>query len=300
MDWEESQRLYRGRYQLIAGNEKDELQKIDLSFTMEKIKSFWRFTEVKIECFRPVGSDDPLNPLNYKVYASVYKVNNYSLLKNILDNWDQVHLTGEFEEGNCYKWFKTVNILDTGINVSRDIYGEFILTNEELIIFSDHLQNLTEVSHHCQDMVFNNKGIEMQLLAKGISRVRNVYRVITERGFSLGTYLANKNKIYYLDLANNDEYWYALLSKKAEKRYLVDGRIEVCELAEGTMEVINYDGHCFIFTYGASPNFIELEWPDLWKNVREITYGREFNDEKEIWQYYKLISNLKKIPTPKF
>ncbi|NLT96285.1 MAG: hypothetical protein GXW85_12300 [Clostridia bacterium] len=296
LDKEESSGGCRARCQLIAGNEKDELEKIDFCFVLKKIRDFWRFAEVNIECIKPVGVSEPVNPLNYQVYVSVYKINNHSLFRNIFDSWDKVNLTGEFDGGNCYKWFKTGNLLEMGIDVSRDIYGEFILTNEELIIFSGHLQNLTEVGCHCQEHILKNKGAELHLLAKGPCRVRDVYRVITEKEFSLSKFLANNHRIYYLNLAENNKYCYTLLQKEAEKKYMIQQNIQVLELAGSNLEAVNQDKHVLIFTYNNYDKAIEKKWPDLWKNIKDITFGREYEDEKEKWQYYKLISYLKKHP----
>jgi hypothetical protein len=296
LDWEENQSFYHRRYHLIVGNENDELQKYDFYFVLEKGEN-WRISEVKIECFRPIGYNDPLNPLNYQVYASVYKINNGSLLNKIFDSWNQVHLTGEFEGGNCYKWFKTGNVLNIGIDVARDIYSEFILTNQELIIFNSNLQNLTEVGYFFQEQVLQkNYDIKIQLLVKGPCRVRDVYRVITEKDFSLGDHLAMTNNIYYLELKDNHEYWHSLFLKAAEKKYSIKEKVLVFELKEGSIEVLCYDKHSFIFAYNDSENIIERKWPDLWKSLNDISYDRGNRDEKEKWLYYKLINNLKKDP----
>lgn len=295
LGWENSDQQARGKYQLIAGNENDELQKIDFDFDLKKVGNKWYIKKVIIECLRPVGNDDPLNPLNYQVYVAVYKINDYLQVKNIFDNWEKVHLTGEFKEGFCYKWFKAVDILDTGIDVSRDVYGEFILTKKELIIFSSHLKNTTEIGYYFQEYVRDQGGLDLHILIKGSSQIKEVYRVITDTNFSLSRSLLSKNRLYYFNLAESPN-WYNLLKNKATDRFILGSKTQVFHLKEERLilEVLIFRNHAFVFLYNGSPTILTNYFPDFQDNAWELTCESGYYDEKEKWRYYKLISSLRK------
>jgi len=294
LSWEEEKKEVRACYQLIAGNENDDLKKIDFYFQLENKEKTWLISEVRIDCFRPISSTDPLNPLNCQVYAVVYKINNYNNLKNFFDGWDKVHLTGEFAGGNCYKWFKAGNPLDQGIDISKEIYGEFILTNQELVIFSVNLRNVTEIGFTLQELINDKTNLKIYLTAKGACQVREVYQVITDPEFSPGEKLLKKNKVYYLDLAEC-QYWYVLFKDKAKESFMLGSKMQVWQMGgeENILEVLFYKNHGFIFSYNDSMEQWEKILP-LTNNLYEITSNLGERDGIEKWQYYKLINNLRK------
>jgi len=286
--------------QVIGSNESDELKKIDFNLDFEKIGDQWHVSGVKIECLSSISDGDPLNPLNYKVFAGVYSISNYNIIKSTFDNWDKVHVTGEFDGGICYKWFKTTNSLDTGLDISKDIYGEFIITNNELIIFSGSLKNVTEICYSFQELIqgINNS---VHLAVKGLCLVRDVYRVITDTKFTLAKRLAEKNYIYYLSF-HDYQYWYNLIREEADERYFLGSKIQVFEIKKENylVEALIYRNHIFIFSYGGKIEKWRKSFPVAESNIIEIDSGWEQRDEKGKWHYCKLVSNLKKDPYTKF
>ncbi|KJS87400.1 MAG: hypothetical protein JM58_04420 [Peptococcaceae bacterium BICA1-8] len=288
------------QYQIIGSNENDELKKIDFNFDLEKNNEQWCIAGVKIECFSPINDGDPLNPLNYKVFAGVYSISNYINIKSTFDNWDKVHVTGEFDGGICYKWFKAGDPVDKGLDISSDIYGEFILTNNELIIFSSSLKNVTEICYFFQELLQDaNKSVH--LAVKGLCHVRDVYRVITDTEFTLAKELKEKNHIYYLSFQDY-QYWHNLIRDAADERYFLGSKIQVFEIKKenALVEAIIYRNHIFIFSYGEKLEKWGKTFSVAENNIVDITSGWEQGDEKGKWHYYKLVSNLKKDPYTKF
>ena len=288
------------QYQIIGSNEKDELKKIDFSFELEKINQQWYISVVKIECFCPITDGDPLNPLNYEVYAGVYSISNYNSIKSTFDNWDKVHVTGEFEGGICYKWFKAGDPVDKGLDISRDIYGEFILTNNELIIFSSGLKNVTEICYFFQELIQGTNN-PVHLAVKGLCLVRDVYRVITDTEFMLSKELAEKNHIYYLSFQDY-QYWHNLIREQADERYFLGSKIQVFEIKKENylVEALIYRNHIFIFSYGEKLEKWGKSFPVAESNIVDLASEWEQRGEKEKWHYCKLLSNLKKDPYTKF
>ncbi|MGI6224935.1 MAG: hypothetical protein ACOYJ1_01640 [Peptococcales bacterium] len=301
INWETGQDRAKGSYKLVASNENDELEKIDFRFELIKTNGCWRLLDVKVECLSPINNEDTLNPLNYQVHAAIFKIDNYHQIKCIFDNWPDIHLTGEFNEGYCYKWFKAGNLLDIGIDVAKDIYGEFILTNKELVIFGANLKNITEVCHHFHEQVQKeNNNIGFFLRAKGFCKVRDVYQVITDPDFSLGSMLVAKSKMYYTKLIDF-QHWYTFLKNKAIEHFVLDSKIQVFHLGEreDKFEVLLYKNHAFFFCYNDSLEILTDYLANIQEDIRKISSELEYWDEKEKWEYYKLISSLSKDPYTK-
>ena len=86
--------------------------------------------------------DHPENPLNYRVFCSVYAISGVGLIRNWLESNPDIFLTGEFAKGDCYKLLKVENCPRQCFDVTAGIVSEFILTKRELIIYAPEAANL--------------------------------------------------------------------------------------------------------------------------------------------------------------
>ncbi len=86
--------------------------------------------------------DHPENPLNYRVFCSVYAISSAGLIRNWLESNPDIFLTGEFAKGDCYKLLKVEDCPRQCFDVTAGIVSEFILTKHELIIYAPQAAKL--------------------------------------------------------------------------------------------------------------------------------------------------------------
>lgn len=100
-----------------------------------------RFNETGREL---LSGDHPDNPFNYWIHCSVYSICNAPIIASWLGNEPGVLLTGETESFSVFKWLcDTVNP-EQEFNISDNILAEYIVKNDELIIFAKKPGNLLQ------------------------------------------------------------------------------------------------------------------------------------------------------------
>ncbi|MDK2822729.1 MAG: hypothetical protein PWP71_647 [Clostridia bacterium] len=294
--WQKNGNKITSQMQLVACNENDELKKIDLDFELLKIEDNWFISNVIVSGFSTLDNTDPLNPLNYKVYTNIYKINSLSTLRNFFDNWELVHLTGELEGGVCYKWFKTSDPIEEGIDISKEVYGEFILTNHELIIFGGSLKNVTEIGYYLVKNIKDIKGINLELTMRNLCTVREVYQVVENSQLLLSESL-KKNYIYYIPPSGYQK-WYKYCKDYHNEVYVLDKNIRAFQIRNDNkiLEVIFHKDHAFICSFNTSledvKKYLDIPQTEILTitNMLDVTYG------VNKWNYLKLINNLKQEP----
>lgn len=276
---------------LIASDSEDNLKKIDIKIELVNMAGQYLVSNMEIEKIVPITHRDPLSPLNHRVYTCIYKVDCFEKIKNALENYEFIYISGEFDNGICYKWFKNCNPLEYGIDISKNIYGEFILTPEELIIFSSNLRNLTEISGFIQ------KGCQKDKLLfkfKTICTIREIYKVITNKAI-LSDNLINKAYTYIIP-AEELQKW-RLFCGDSEKASFKVNNNEVIHLSieKHTIEIIFSDNYAILNLFNTPletlKGYLSLSNLEIYP-LEHILNGQRKNS----WPILKLIRQLKKDP----
>lgn len=279
------------KIKLIASDVEDNLKKIDLKIELVNNAGHHLVSNMEIEEISPITSRDPLSPLNHKVYTCIYKVDCYEKIKNAIENHDFLYLSGEFENGVCYKWFKNCDPLEYGIDISKNIYGEFILTSEELIVFSSNLRNLTEITGFIQNNCQNNN---LQLTIKTLCTIKEIYKVITNK-IVLRDKLVNKAHTYLIPPAKLKK-WKLLCSELDKTSFRVNNN-EVFHLTieKIKIEIIFYENYGIMNLFNTSLEILQrhLNLPD--KEIYPLEHILD-GQEKDNWSILKLVRELKKDP----
>lgn len=93
----------------------------------------------------PVDKNDPRNPLDYHISCSLYRLRENKGLENWLQSHPDLFLSGEFAYGASYKWIIDGDNTYTDFNITNSILGEVILTNNQVLIFSQRSENLLKL-----------------------------------------------------------------------------------------------------------------------------------------------------------
>jgi hypothetical protein len=244
-----------------------------------------------------LSTEHPENPLNYYVYCSAYTISGAALLRSWLANLPEVFLTGEFEIGECYKLLKADDCSQQGFDVTDGIICEFILTEQELLIYASKAVNLARMERFLADelrqkAVFTQKYyLPVRELYKTVitgDSLQKIFKVHTERNtvgeqddkFSMSSaFSCLKNKRDVLNLLREEatgrvkldtDMWYFIKEKRDEKTKQVRSFIEY--YLEGNWLRINACGAA------------------LEEELKRLAGGDEFILDKELKIYYETFS----------
>jgi len=243
-----------------------------------------------------------LIPVNFKVYTSVFLVNNYQKVQNFFQNKEQIHLTGEFENGLCYKWFQSSDPLEKGIDISQGVYGEFILTEKELIVFGANLANVTELTYFLLEKLIDNKGVTCQLKVRDLCTIREVYQVINNSSYLLASYLAERQSSFFIP-PYDYQVWYSYCQKVGKEESFSNNKIRVFHIfyQNKVLEVIFHENFGLINLFNSSLQEVRkyLKLP-TWEIYNLQNFAKDTNNK---WFKLKLIrllaqDNLTKAYTP--
>ncbi|MFZ5944433.1 MAG: hypothetical protein ACOYVD_10000 [Bacillota bacterium] len=290
--WSEGESLFY-LIRVVASDENEDLRKIDFIFKLSKAGNTWLIDNVEIKDFVPIGKEDPLNPLNFKVYADIYKINNPSLFRKHFENWPEIHLTGEFDGGLCYKWFKLRNQVKDGIDICQDVYGEFIITNKELIIFNSKLKNIAEISYKLMMETKGFKDIRLEFVNRNCCTVREIYRVIGSQEALLSDTIDNRGVLYIPE--EEVEKWYKVFAENYnETFFLGDTKIFQIKNQHIDIQAIFSGRDLLILTYRSKIDAIlkHLEVVD----AGYIEIGSYNSDSVNNWNKLKYLCRVKKNP----
>lgn len=288
---------------LIACTENEELRKITFQFELVKINQEYYIDNVEIKGIRSLSMDDPLNPLNTLVYVAVFNFTCPETIEKFLREEEDIHVTGEFAGGVCYKWFRTEDPIEKGIDVSKDVYGEFILTGKELIVFGESLTNVTEICYLLADKLKQTKElVSLQLRGKGLFPVKEIYQIINNPENLLTDVIVNQNYSYFIPSIGYAE-WYKYCQNYANKTstVMLDGEVKVFHLhdRQNTIEVIFHEGYGVINLLGNSLDQSRetFNFPEV--KIFSVQDLLNNQDDKESWLRVRLISILNKDPLAK-
>jgi hypothetical protein len=197
---------------IIVSTPDDEIMKIDYLLVLHEVSRIFYvddFHELE-RCILP--EDHSENPMNYRVFCSIYSVEDINQIRRWLENCPDVFLTGEFEKGVCYKLLKTDDCWQKGFDITKSILSEFILTEKELLVYAPHPNNLARMERRIA-MDFK---LKIFLKNKYYLPVRELYKTVIS-GESLEVLLkANGDKPWLCSLRASS----ALLHWMGEKDVL--------------------------------------------------------------------------------
>lgn len=100
------------------------------------------FSEVGRETLAPTH---PENPLNYRVFSTLYRHNNKEKIQQWLEKQPGVFLGGELSNGEFFKWLNGGSEPWEEFNSSQAISAEFILTDHELLVFTQRAESMAGI-----------------------------------------------------------------------------------------------------------------------------------------------------------
>ncbi|NLK51208.1 MAG: hypothetical protein GX295_02005 [Syntrophomonadaceae bacterium] len=152
----ESQLVQRKNAELQACltiNEEEQVEEHKYKFNLTTEGSGWKIRQVKKIGSRELDEDDPYNPVNYEVYCALYEVVDDKEVQKFLDELPEVELYTELETGLHYRWPRYRDLLEEGIDVASSIFGEFILTDNELLINSRDRRDVDAICSLLEEQV---------------------------------------------------------------------------------------------------------------------------------------------------
>jgi hypothetical protein len=264
-----------------------------------------------------LSTEHPENPLNYFVFCSAYTIPAAVWLRDWLVNLPEVFLTGEFEIGECYKLLKTDDSPLQGFDVTDGIICEFILTEQELLIYASKAVNLARMERLLADelrqkAVFTQKYyLPVRELYKTVitgDSLQKIFRVHAERNtvgeqddkFSMSSaFSCLKNKRDVLNLLREEatervkldtDMWYFIKEKRDKKTKQVCGFIEY--YLNGNWLRINACGYALeeeLKRFAEKAEFIL----DKELKIYYETFSTQISSERK-WQIYKMLQAMAK------
>lgn len=123
----------------------DEIHKITFNMKLCMNKGFFQvqdFTEIATII---INAGHQENPFNYHVFCSVYNHTEQEIIQNCLESNPDIVLTGESEGLLCYKWLINMDKSWEEFKITDSIIAEFILTEKELLVYSQKSRNLVKL-----------------------------------------------------------------------------------------------------------------------------------------------------------
>ncbi|SMB89537.1 hypothetical protein SAMN00017405_0622 [Desulfonispora thiosulfatigenes DSM 11270] len=289
LNFTEDGKYRRYEVQIVGTDSEDNLKEIGVEFNIVRLADQHLIEDVQIGEIIDINPEDPLNPLNYPVYTKIYQINDYKKVKEFFQKNNFIHITGELEDQICYKWFKNVDSLETGINFLQHIYGEFILTNQELIVYSNNLQNLSEICCYLKKSINNDC---LYFVSKAVCDVRKVYRLMSEKAnFNEDKKLTSQES--YIIPKEYFAKWHIFCMQNCCKSYSNKNMTTFnfnCE--NGLIEIIFYgkSGIINLFTNNLAKVSKNFNFPQnkLYK-IKDLTTNANISDT---WVHLKIIKEL--------
>lgn len=130
---------------IIVSTPEDEIMKIEYNLVLLRCGRGWYLDGLQELSRCVLTADHPENPMNYRVFCSIYHFSQPHLIKNWLEGSPDIFLTGEFEGGICYKLLKTEEVPGKSIDVLSGIISEFMITEKELFIYAQKPSHLAKM-----------------------------------------------------------------------------------------------------------------------------------------------------------
>ncbi|MDD2401085.1 MAG: hypothetical protein PHI90_04730 [Clostridia bacterium] len=178
---------------IIISTPQDEIMKINYELVLnDGGDTFW--IDVFQEVSRKILDENhPENPMNYRVFCSLYVHSNSKGIKKWLENNSEIFLTGEFEKGVCYKLLKPEGVTYNSFDVTNGVVSEFILTEKELIVYAPKAINLAKM----ENLIAQSTELKVLFKRKYYFPVRELYKAAIS-GEPLEMLLKTDNKLPWL------------------------------------------------------------------------------------------------------
>lgn len=295
----------------IVYTAEEEIMKIEFRLVLREEKDGCLALDDFQELKRTVlSAEHPENPLNYRVFCSVYSLTNAVCFRNWLQNRSDVFLTGEFEAGACYKLLQAEHNPLEGYDVKAGIVCEFILKDKELIVYAPWAVNLAKMERALVTEI--KKGLAYK--QKYYLPVRELYKaVLTEHSLEeilrepAGEDFARKYQLVSaISCTKNKGYVVDLLRKKASARTKLDQDTWYFvreKYDESRTQVVSF------IEYYVVGNWVRINafGEDLEEEVRKFSDETDFLLEEELknysrfplrfsaerkWRIYKMIKTM--------
>lgn len=135
----------------VVISEDSQVEERRYTFKLVLEESAWRIAQTRILRTREIDEDDPDNPLNYEVYCALYEVAQETEVQELLEDLPEVEVIEDIEFGIHYRWANSLNLLEEGINLAENVFGEFILTGDELLVTAKDREDLNALCSLMED-----------------------------------------------------------------------------------------------------------------------------------------------------
>jgi len=130
--------------QLIL-EEEDKLLRRVQNIRLVQEAAGWRVAQVEDVLQQPLAEHDPANPLNYEVFCALYDMQESAAVRSFLSELPEVQLFGDFPTGTHYRWNQNTDPLVEGIDFAGNIFAEFILADDEMLVIAQERATLDGV-----------------------------------------------------------------------------------------------------------------------------------------------------------
>lgn len=147
----------------------------------------------------------PQNPLNYKVYTTLFKHNAQEQVRGWLNEQANVFLTGETGDMEQYKWLVEGSAPWEEYCFSKAISAEFFLTDKELLIYCQKPENLASINWILAEDLPERLSIQDQYYLDNKELLYRVCNLQGETKFSLSQVLEGKRAVSHLLVLHGKE-----------------------------------------------------------------------------------------------
>lgn len=304
---------------IVVCTPEEKVLKIDYQFVLYEGKYGLVLDDFQEIVRQDLTTEHPENPLNYHVFCSAYTIFGPAVIRNWLLSMPDVFLTGEFENGECYKLLKVDENPLQGFDVTAGIICEFILNEQELIIYAPLAVNLARMERVLANeikkkVVFKHKYyLPIRELYKTVVFGHSLEGILHEKAQEnvgprhemFSAFSCSKNKGYLVNLLRDEatdqvkldyDTWYFIRERRDERTkqmisfieyYVVGNWIRINVFGESIEEVQRRFGHEAEF-------ILEKEL----KKYYEV-FSIQLSAERK-WQIYRILKDMgKEAPTLK-
>lgn len=141
---------------IIVSTLNDEVKKITYELEILKQAEFMCLNSFGYLGSEVLSKEHPENPINYRVFCSVYHLPQPNLVIKYLEANPDIFLTGEFKGGTCYKLLRPENVSEFNYDIFSGIVCEFLITKQEVFIYAQQPLNLAKWEYKLVEALGNN------------------------------------------------------------------------------------------------------------------------------------------------
>lgn len=277
--------------ELVVTDDEGHYKKINIEFKIIKKCLGYLIEGVQVKKILVIEADDPLNPLNYSVYTKVYEISDYQAIKGFFEKNKNMCITGELEGQTHYKWFEKTDNFEISIDIADNIYGEFILMNKKLIIYSKKLEDLSEI---CFYLKKNLKQGSMSFFSKIKCNMSSISTLVLEDGKRRQFEILRSQNSYIIAEGDYGR-WHTYCLQNCCKHYFNKKmRLFILNYGDSLIEIIFYKNNGIINLFNNNLDQVrkELNFPQKrLYNIRKLITGINLT-RSENWSNLKIIKEL--------